>query len=47
LTNWLDTTLLAPVPHWQVVVTIPKRLRAYCLDQRRLLGEIARVAPAP
>jgi len=40
----LDTTLLALVPHRQVVLTIPKRLRAYCLDRRRLLGEIARVA---
>jgi len=36
--------LLAPVPHRQVVLTIPKRLRAYCLYRRRLLGEIARVA---
>ena len=43
-TQWLDTTLLAPVPHRQVVRTIPKRLRAYCLYRRRLLGEIARVA---
>ena len=43
-TQWLDTTLLAPVPHRQVVFTIPKRLRAYCLYRRRLLGEIARVA---
>ena len=42
--QWLDTTLLAPVPHRQVVLTIPKRLRAYCLYRRRLLGEIARVA---
>jgi hypothetical protein len=31
------------VPHRQVVLTIPKRLRAYCLYRRRLLGEIARV----
>ena len=44
LTQWLDTTLLAPVPHRQVVLTIPKRLRAYRLYRRRLLGEIARVA---
>jgi hypothetical protein len=29
-----DTTLLAPVPHQQVVLTIPKRLRAYCLYRR-------------
>jgi len=43
-TQWLNTTLLAPVPHRQVVLTIPKRLRAYCLYRRRLLGEIARVA---
>ena len=43
-TQWLDTTLLAPVPHRQAVLTIPKRLRAYCLYRRRLLGEIARVA---
>ncbi|MCC6774946.1 MAG: transposase zinc-binding domain-containing protein [Gemmatimonadaceae bacterium] len=43
-TQWLDTTLLAPVPHRQVVLTIPTRLRAYCLYRRRLLGEIARVA---
>ena len=42
--QWFDTTLLAPVPHRQVVLTIPKRLRAYCLYRRRLLGEIARVA---
>ena len=43
-TQWLDTTLLALVPHRQVVLTIPKRLRAYCLYRRRLLGEIACVA---
>jgi hypothetical protein len=43
-TQWLDTTLLAPVPHRQVVLAIPKWLRAYCLHRRRRLGEIARVA---
>ena len=43
-TQWLDTTLLAPVPHRQVVRTTSKRLRACCLYRRRLLGEIARVA---
>jgi len=32
------------VPHRQVVLTLPKRLRPYCLYRRRLLGEIARVA---
>ncbi len=41
---WLDTTRLAPVPHRQVVLTIPKRLRASCLYRRRLLGAIARAA---
>jgi hypothetical protein len=29
--------LLAPVPHRQVVLTIPKRLRADCWYRRRLL----------
>jgi hypothetical protein len=43
-TLWLEESLLAPVPHRQVVLTIPKRLRAYCLYRRRLLGDIARVA---
>lgn len=43
-TQWLDTTILAPVPHRQVVLTIPKRLRAYGVYRRRLLGEIACVA---
>jgi len=46
-TQCLDTTLLAPVPHRQVVLTIPQRLRAYCLNRRRLLGEIAASPPAP
>ena len=32
------------MPHRQVVLAIPKRLRANCLYRRRLLGEIARVA---
>ena len=44
LSTWLDTTLLAPVPHRQVVLTIPKRLSTYGLYRRRLLGEVARVA---
>jgi hypothetical protein len=41
---WLDQTLLAPVPHRQVVLTLPKRLRACCLYRRSLLGDLARVA---
>ena len=32
------------MPHRQVVLTIPKRLRAYCLFRRGLLGDLARVA---
>ncbi len=40
----LRTTFLAPAPHRLVVLTIPKRLRAYCLYRHRLLGEIVRVA---
>jgi hypothetical protein len=46
-TQWLEAKRLAPVPHRQVVLTIPKRLRACCLYRRRLLGEIARVAARP
>ena len=42
-TQWLDGSLLAPVPHRQIVLTLPKRLRAYCLYRRELLGNIARV----
>ena len=34
-TQWLDTTLFATVPHRQVVLTLPKRLRAYWLYRRR------------
>jgi hypothetical protein len=33
---WLDETLLAPVRHRQVMLMIPKRLRAYCLVRRAL-----------
>ncbi len=43
-TLWLEETLLAPVPHRQVVLTIPKRLRLWCLYRRALLGDLARVA---
>jgi hypothetical protein len=43
-THSLHSWLLAPVPHRQVVRTIPKRLRAYCLHRHRVLGELGRVA---
>ena len=41
---WLEETLLAPVPHRQVVLAVPKRLRPYFLYDRALLGELSRVA---
>jgi hypothetical protein len=41
---WLEETLLADVPHRQVVLTVPKRLRPYFLYDRRLLGNLSRVA---
>jgi hypothetical protein len=44
-TLWLEESLLVPgVPHRQVVLTIPKLLRAWCLYGRPLLGDLARVA---
>ncbi|MBI3080950.1 MAG: transposase [candidate division NC10 bacterium] len=41
---WLEETLLAPVPHRQVVLAVPKRLRPYFLYNRVLLGDLSRVA---
>ncbi len=41
---WLDEQLLAPVAHRHVVLTIPKRLHAYFLYDRRRLGLLSRVA---
>jgi hypothetical protein len=41
---WLEETLLTDVPHRQVVLTVPKRLRPYFLYDRKLLGELSRVA---
>ena len=41
---WLDEQLLAPVAHRHVVLTIPRRLRAYFLYDRRRLGLLSRVA---
>ncbi len=40
----LDTMLLAPVPHREVVLTCPTRLRVCCRYSRRSPREIARVA---
>jgi hypothetical protein len=44
---WLEETLLAPVSHRQVVLTVPKRLRPYFLYDRTLLGELPGSRPAP
>ena len=41
---WLEETLLADVPHRQVVLAVPKRLRPCFLYDRKLLGELSRVA---
>jgi tetratricopeptide (TPR) repeat protein len=41
---WLDEQLLARVPHRQVVLTLPKRLRAYFLHHRRRRGGLSRLA---
>ncbi|MGD8727969.1 MAG: hypothetical protein PVH40_10005, partial [Gemmatimonadales bacterium] len=35
---------MADVPHRQVVLTVPKRLRPYLLYDRTLLGDLSRVA---
>ena len=37
-------TICDPVPHRQLVFTIPKRLRIFCRHDRSLLGELARTA---
>jgi hypothetical protein len=42
--EWLHTTILLPVPHRQIVLTIPKMLRIYFRYDRRLLGDLCRVA---
>ena len=42
--RWLDERLLARVVHRQVVLTVPKRLRAYFLYDRRRLSLLSRVA---
>ena len=42
--EWLHTTVLMPVAHRQIVLTIPKMLRIYFRYDRRLLGDLCRVA---
>jgi hypothetical protein len=41
--EWLHSTVLWPVAHRQIVLTIPKMLRVYVRHDRRLLGERCRV----
>lgn len=41
---WLEERLLAEVAHRQVVLTLPKRLRAYLICDRRRLGLLSRIA---
>jgi hypothetical protein len=38
--HWAAEELLEEVPHRQVVLTIPKRLRVFFRFDRRLLGEL-------
>jgi putative transposase len=40
----LFSSCLGDVPHRQVVLSVPKRLRPYFLYDRKLLGELSRVA---
>jgi transposase-like protein len=42
--EWMREELLLDVPHRQVVFTIPKMLRLFFKDKRRLLGELCRAA---
>ncbi len=42
--EWLHTMVLLPVPHRQIVLTIPKMLRIFFRYDRRLLGDLCRVA---
>ncbi len=41
---WLEESLLLDVPHRQIVLTLPKRLRPYLLYDRRRLGGLSRLA---
>jgi hypothetical protein len=41
--EWMRETLLLDVPH-QVIFPIPKMLRIFFKDKRRLLGELCRLA---
>lgn len=42
--DWREHELLYAVPHRQYVFTVPKRLRPFFLHERRLLGELCRIA---
>ena len=42
--DWLEHELFYAVPRRQYVITVPKRLRPFFLYDRRLLGQLCRVA---
>jgi ribosomal protein S27E len=42
--RWFAETLSAPVPHHQIVFTIPKMLRAYFRYDRTLMSDLSRAA---
>ncbi|MGB7294353.1 MAG: transposase zinc-binding domain-containing protein [Candidatus Aminicenantales bacterium] len=42
--EWMREEFLLDVPHRQVVLTIPKMLRLFFKYNRKLLGEICRLA---
>ena len=42
--GWLNEEVLWPVPHRQVVLTVPKMLRPFFRYDRTLLGELCRAA---
>jgi hypothetical protein len=41
--EWVDSTVLRPVPHRQYVFTVPKLLRPFFAYRRSLLGELCRL----
>ncbi len=41
--DWVETSVLRPVPHRQYVFTIPKLIRPFFAYRRSLLGELCRI----
>ncbi len=42
--EWVEKTVLAPVPHRQYVFTLPRLVRHIFARRRRWLGELCRIA---